>query len=178
MSFWKLFSGRVLGERGRPGESSAPFWSTNPAARGGSESEDCGRALQASPRPQALLRRQGETGSATPRVPIVFLGTRCWEGVPEGWRRHAARVEEWPGRFLHFSSPPSLTLILLPPRNLRSDGAESGFRGAHSEMGQLGARCCAGVPLTQLGAKSGLVSQIQASGEVCEEVGSCRGPRV
>ena len=36
-------------------------------------------------------------------------------------------------------------------------------------MGQLGARCCAGVPLTQLGAKSGLVSQIQASGEVCEE---------
>lgn len=99
------------------------------------------------PRPQGLLRRQGETGSATPRVPVVFLGARCWEGVPEGWRRHAARVEEWPGRFLHFSSPPSLTLILLPPRNLRSGGAESGFRGAHSEMGQLGARCCAGVPL-------------------------------
>lgn len=105
-------------------------------------------------------------------------GRGAGKGLPEGWRRNAARVEEWPGRFHRFSSPPSLTLILLLPRNLRSEGAESGFRGAHSEMGQLGARCCAGVPLTQLGAKSGLVSQILASGEVCEEVGSCRGPRV
>lgn len=44
-------------------------------------------------------------------------------------------------------------------------------------MGQRWARCEVGVPLTQLGAKSGPVSQILASGEAFEEVGSCCGPR-
>lgn len=108
--FWKLFSRRVLGDRGRPGQSSAPFWSPNPAARGGSESEDCVRALRAAtpPRPQALLRRQGETSSATPRVPVVFLGTGCWEGA-------ARRMEEkcCPGRRMAWEVPP-LQLTSLP----------------------------------------------------------------
>lgn len=82
----------------------------NPAARGGSESEDCGRALRAAtpPRPQALLRRQGETSSATPRVPVVFLGTGCWEGA-------ARRMEEkcCPGRRMAWEVPP-LQLTSLP----------------------------------------------------------------
>ena len=125
-------------------------------------------------------RSCGDGGKAAPR-PRESRSCSWGRDAGKGRQRMeetCSRVEEWSGRFLHFSSPPSHTLLLLPPRNLRSDGAESGFRGAHSEMGQLRARCCAGVPLTQLGAKSGLVSQIQASGEVCEEVGSCRGPRV
>ena len=149
--FWKLFSRRVLGDRGRPGQSSAPFWSPNPAARGGSESEDCGQALRApTPTPPPDPRRfcgGREKPAPRPRESrSCSWGRDAGKGLPEGWRRHAARVEEWPGRFLHFSSLPSLTFILLLPQNLRSEGQKVAFAGRTVKWASWGRGVVRGFP--------------------------------
>ena len=57
-----------------------------------------------------------------------------------------SRVEEWPGRFLHFSSPPSLTHLLLPPRNLRSDGQKVAFAGRTVKWASSGRGVVRGFP--------------------------------
>lgn len=62
---------------------SAPLWSPSPAALGGLESGDCGRAPPSSPAPAASAEA-GETGAATPRVPAAFWGRRGWEGAARG----------------------------------------------------------------------------------------------
>lgn len=67
------------------------------------------------PRPQALLRRRGESGSATPRVLVVFLGTRCWEGAPEDGG------DLQPGRRMVREVPPlQLTSLPHPPPSAAS----------------------------------------------------------
>ena len=128
--FWKLFSRRVFTEDGLGNlvRLSGPLTPQPVGDR--SPKIVSGRS---EPPPHHDPRRFcGGRGKPAPRPResrSCSWGRGAGKGLPEGWRRNAARVEEWPGRFLRFSSPPSLTLILLLPRNLRSEGQKVAFAG-------------------------------------------------
>lgn len=80
-------------------------------------------------RPRPRLRRQGKQAPRPRESRLRSGGGEAGKGLPGVWRRRAAWEGEWPGRFLPFCPPPSLTPIPLLPRNLRSEGQKVAFSG-------------------------------------------------